>query len=127
MFQLTQRRGSGASSAVLAATAALVVALTVAGCSDSGDGGTDGSTVETTAAMSTDSGPADVPDVTHLILETALGNLTLLGLETEVVDESGAPVTVDDATAYTVEEQDPAAGETLDAGATVTLTVAPRG
>lgn len=128
MFKLTQRRSSGAKSAVLAATAAFVVALTVAGCSDNGDGSTgDDSTAEATQAASGESGPAEVPDVTHLILQTALQNLEFVGLETEVVDESGATVTVDDATAYTVTEQDPAGGETLDAGTTVTLTVAPRG
>ncbi|EYR64639.1 hypothetical protein N866_07530 [Actinotalea ferrariae CF5-4] len=78
------------------------------------------------AEQEAESGPVDVPDVSGLILGTAQGNLTLAGLETEVADEAGAPVEVEDPLAYLVVSQDPADGQ-LERGETVTLTVAPRG
>ncbi len=117
-----------------AAAAALAATLLVAGCSadaDSDDAtpeATESAAAEESAAPAEteETGPVDVPDVTNLILETAQGNLLRAGLEAEVVDESGAPVTVDDATTYTVSAQDPSEG-TLEPGETVTLTVAPRG
>ncbi|MCL3861922.1 PASTA domain-containing protein [Actinotalea sp. K2] len=71
------------------------------------------------------SGTVTVPDVTVLILETAQGNLERAGLEVEVVDESGAAVATDDATAWVVTDQDPADG-TVERGTLVTLTVAAR-
>ena len=125
-MRLSARTGAGVVATALAAT------LLVAGCTADAD--TDTETPETTAPAeettapeeTEPAGPAEVPDVTNLILETAQGNLVRAGLEAEVVDESGAPVTVDDATAYTVTAQEPSEG-TLEAGETVTLTVAPRG
>jgi PBP1b-binding outer membrane lipoprotein LpoB len=118
------RTGIGAVATALAAT------LVLAGCS--GDDATETPeatepAVEQTAAPEAgQTGPVDVPDVTNIILETAQGNLMRKGLESTVVDESGAAVTVDDATAYVVVAQDPADGQ-LEAGETVTLTVVPRG
>lgn len=117
-----------------AAAAALAATLLVAGCSadaDSDDAtpeATESAAAEESAAPeeTEESGPVDVPDVTNLLLETAQGNLLRAGLEAEVVDASGAPVTVDDATTFTVTAQDPSEG-TLEPGETVTLTVDPRG
>lgn len=127
-MRLSVRTGVGAVATALVAT------LLVAGCSADAD--SDDATPEATQSATADesaapeqtdeTGPVDVPDVTHLILETAQGNLLRAGLESEVVDEAGAPVTVDDATTFTVTAQDPSEG-TLEAGETVTLTVAPRG
>lgn len=125
-MRLSARTGAAAAAAALAAT------LLVAGCSadaDSDDAAPEATpTAEETAAPeeTEEAGPVDVPDVTNLILETAQGNLLRAGLEAEVVDESGAPVTVDDATTFTVTAQDPSEG-TLEPGETITLTVAPRG
>lgn len=125
-MRLSARTGAGVVATALAAT------LLVAGCTADADTDTEtpeatAPAEETTAPEETEpAGPTEVPDVTNLILETAQGNLVRAGLEAEVVDESGAPVTVDDATAYTVTAQEPSEG-TLEAGETVTLTVAPRG
>lgn len=124
-MRLSVRTGAAAAAATLAAT------LLVAGCSadaDSDDVAPEATpTAEESAAPETEeTGPVDVPDVTNLILETAQGNLVRAGLEAEVVDEAGAPVTVDDATAFTVTAQDPSEG-TLEPGEIITLTVAPRG
>lgn len=126
-MRLSVRTGAGAVAAALAAT------LLVAGCSADAD--SDDTTPEATQSAADESaapeeteetGPVDVPDVTNLILETAQGNLMRAGLEAEVVDESGASVTVDDATTFTVTAQDPSEG-TLEPGETVTLTVEARG
>lgn len=127
-MRLSVRTGVGAVATALAAT------LLVAGCSADAD--SDDATPEATASATADesaapeeteeTGPVDVPDVTNLILETAQGNLLRAGLEAEVVDESGAPVTVDDATTFRVTAQDPSEG-TLEPGETVTLTVEARG
>ncbi|MBC7290154.1 MAG: PASTA domain-containing protein [Actinotalea sp.] len=84
------------------------------------------STPDQTAEEQTEDGPVDVPNVTGLILVTAESNLMLAGLESETVDETGAPVEVEDALTYLVVGQDPTDGE-LERGETVTLTVAPRG
>lgn len=124
-MRLSARTGVAAAAATLAAT------LVLTGCSG-GDADTTPEATEPAAAEETttpepeQTGPVEVPDVTNLILETAQGNLMRKGLETEVVDETGAAVTVDDATGYLVTGQDPAEG-TLEAGETVTLTVTPRG
>lgn len=124
-MRLSARTGVAAAAATLAAT------LVLTGCSGD-DADTTPEATEPAAAEETttpepeQTGPVEVPDVTNLILETAQGNLMRKGLETEVVDETGAAVTVDDATAYLVTGQDPAEG-TLEAGETVTLTVTPRG
>ena len=127
-MRLTVRTGAGAVATALAAM------LLVAGCAADADTETD--TPEATASAETEesvapeesdaTGPAEVPDVTNLILETAQGNLMRVGLDAETVDEDGAAVSVDDPTAYTVTAQDPSEG-TLEAGETVTLTVVPRG
>jgi hypothetical protein len=121
----------------LAGLAAAVVLVTSA-CSAqeeaAGTAPTASPTVEETAGPTgapeqeeaDDDGPVRVPNVTVLILETAQGNLMLAGLEAEVVDETGAPVEVEDPVAYQVVAQDPAEGE-LERGETVTLTVRPRG
>lgn len=117
-----------------AAATALAATLLMAGCAADADADADSETPEASATAeetaapeeTEPAGPAEVPDVTSLILETAQGNLVRAGLEAEVVDESGAPVTADDATAFTVTAQEPSEG-TLEAGETVTLTVAPRG
>lgn len=134
-MRLTARTTAGAVATALAA------ALLVAGCAADADSDTDSDTATTDTTETTEAtaapeaeepapeqetGPAEVPDVTNLILETAQGNLMRAGLEVATVDETGAPVTVDDATTFTVTAQDPAEG-ILDPGATVTLTVAPRG
>lgn len=125
-MRLSVRTGVGAVATALAAT------LLVAGCSADGDTETPETPEATQSATADESvapeegGPVDVPDVTNLILETAQGNLVRAGLQAEVVDESGVPVTVDDATAFTVTAQDPSEG-TLEPGGTVTLTVVPRG
>ena len=125
-MRLSVRTGAGAVATALAAT------LLVAGCSADADG--DDATPEATQsaeesaapAETDETGPVDVPDVTNLLLETAQGNLMRAGLEAEVVDESGAAVTVDDATTFRVVAQDPSEG-TLEPGETVTLTVEARG
>ena len=124
-MRLTVRAGAGAVATALAAT------LLVAGCSAEAD--SDDATPEATqsaeesaAPETEETGPVDVPDVTNLILETAQGNLMRAGLETEIVDETGATVAVEDATTFSVTAQDPSEG-TLERGETVTLTVAPRG
>ncbi len=117
-----------------AVATALAATLLLAGCA--ADDETDTATPEATESAAAEdaadaeetapTGPAEVPDVTNLILETAQGNLVRAGLEAETVDETGAPVSVDDATGYTVTAQEPSEG-TLEPGETVTLTVAPRG
>lgn len=126
-MRLSVRTGVGVVAGALAAT------LLVAGCSADAD--SDDATPEATQSAADESaapeeteetGPVDVPDVTNLLLETAQGNLMRAGLEAEVVDESGAPVTVDDATTFRVTAQDPSEG-TLEPGETVTLTVEARG
>lgn len=122
--------------AAAAATTLLAAAL-LTGCTADADGGsepTDAAEPSATATTDDDgtaeepapTGPTEVPDVTLLILETAQGNLLRAGFEVETVDAAGAPVAVDDATTYKVVAQDPAEG-TLEPGATVTLTVEPRG
>lgn len=119
-------------SALRTASAALAVAATllVAGCSSDGDDAdtSGGAATETAAAPETvdPNAPVEVPDVTHLILQTALDTIESKGLTVDVVDESGAALTVDDATTYVVESQDPADG-TVDPGSAVTLTATPRG
>ena len=116
-----------AGAAALAVTAALLVAVCTADA-DSGADEPEPTQTETSVPEDTaePTGPAEVPDVTLLILETALGNMSRAGLEVETVDASGAPVTVDDPTTYKVVAQDPAEG-TLEPGQTVTLTVESRG
>jgi ABC-type Fe3+-hydroxamate transport system substrate-binding protein len=118
------------STARVGATAlAVAVSLLVAGCSTDAE---PEAAPETTASETPEeqaqepAGPTEVPDVTLLILETALGNLMRAGLEVETVDADGQPVTVDDATAYKVVAQDPEEG-VVEPGQTVTLTVEPRG
>ena len=114
-----------AGAAALATTAVLVLA-SCGGTDDEQPTAAATATAEAEEQEAEESATVEVPDVTVLILETAQGNLARNGLEVEVVDESGAPVTVDDATAYTVTAQEPAEG-TVDRGSVVTLTVAPRG
>lgn len=82
-------------------------------------------TEETDGEEPAEAGPAQIPDVTVLVLETGLANLTALGLEVEVVDEDGAALEVEDATAYQITAQDPAEG-TAEPGDVVTLTVRER-
>lgn len=115
-----------AGAAALATTAVLVLAGCAGGTEDEQPTATATAEAEEQAEETEESATVEVPDVTVLILETAQGNLARNGLEVEVVDESGAPLTVDDATAYTVTAQEPAEG-TVDRGSVVTLTVAPRG
>jgi beta-lactam-binding protein with PASTA domain len=98
------------------ATLAVAAALFATGCASDGDSNGDTDT----------NGPVDVPDVTHLILDTAQGNLLRAGLEVTLVDADGQPVTAEDPLAFTVTDQDPADG-TVEPGSAVTLTVEPRG
>lgn len=119
-------------STLRTASVALAVAATLllAGCSSDGDADSDTSAdaaATTAAAEDADpNAPVEVPDVTNLLLQTAQDNIEAKGLTVEIVDESGAALVVDDATAFTVAAQDPADG-TVDPGSAVTLTVAPRG
>lgn len=120
-------------STLRTASAALAVAATLllAGCSSDGDADSDSSadaTTDTTAASEDvdPNAPVEVPDVTNLLLQTAQDNIEAKGLTVEIVDESGAALVVDDATAFTVAAQDPADG-TVDPGSAVTLTATPRG
>ncbi|MCU1431751.1 MAG: hypothetical protein JWP95_856 [Actinotalea sp.] len=116
---------------IRAAVTALLstAALLTAGCAPDGEARTETPASEATetdgASGAEDSVSVEVPDVTVLLLDTAQGNLLRAGLEAEVVDESGAPVTADDPTAWRVTEQDPADG-TVERGSVVTLTVVPR-
>jgi hypothetical protein len=121
-------------TAVLRSGIALVASTTLlltAGCAadgaaDTADEPTTSATAEQSEQSQSADGPVEVPDVTLLILETAMGNLMRAGLTAEAVDETGAPVPQDDLTAWVVTAQDPADG-TVDAGTAVTLTVKPRG
>jgi opacity protein-like surface antigen len=117
----------------LAGLAAAAVLMTAACSADEEATGagtateeTAGPTVEESAPAEEEDGPVDVPNVTGLILETGQSNLMLAGLESELVDEAGATVEVDDPMTYLVVGQDPADGQ-LDRGEVVTLTVEPRG
>lgn len=118
----------------LAGLAAAAVLMTAACSADEEATGTGTATEETAgatpeetaAAEESEEGPVDVPNVTGLILETGQSNLMLAGLESELVDEAGATVQVDDPMTYLVVGQDPADGQ-LERGEAVTLTVEPRG
>lgn len=118
-------------STLRAASAALAVAATllVAGCTADADTDPGDAPNETEPAVQEEvdpDAPVEVPDVTNLILSTAQDTIEAKGLTVEIVDESGAGVTVDDPTTYTVADQDPVEG-TVDPGSLVTLTVEPRG
>ncbi|KGM13247.1 PASTA domain-containing protein [Cellulomonas bogoriensis] len=100
-------------------------ALVLAGCAEQDEETTvptDDTDVQTDQAQ----GTGEVPDVTVLILETAQGNLTRLGLEVEVVDEDGQPVEAEDASQWRVTDQDPV-GVPAEEGDVITLTVVERG
>lgn len=124
-MRLPTSAAAGAAATALAATL-LLAACTADGDSDAGDATPEATPTAEQSAEPEETGPADVPDVTNLILETAQGNLLRAGLEVEVVDEAGETLTVDDATTLIVTAQDPTDG-TLDRGSVVTLTVKPRG
>lgn len=110
-----------------AAALAAAALLLTAGCAADEDAPetAETSTTEETAEETAETGPAEIPDVTVLVLETAQANLTALGLEVEVVDETGAALEVEDPTAYQVVTQSPDEG-TVEPGQVVTLTVRER-
>lgn len=108
-----------------AAALAAAALLLTAGCAADEDAPETEETSTEEATEAAETGPAEIPDVTVLVLETAQANLTALGLEVEVVDETGAALEVEDPTAYQVVTQDPADG-TVEPGQVVTLTVRER-
>ncbi len=102
--------------------------LLLAGCSS--DDATSDTTATATATASADATPeateapteAEVLDVTHIQLQTAIDTLGLRGLETKVVDADGNEVTPEADTVYLVVDQAPIEG-VVPVGTVVTLTV----
>ncbi|KMM46997.1 hypothetical protein CWIS_02275 [Cellulomonas sp. A375-1] len=116
------------SSAVRTAVAlAAAATLLLAGCSS------DDATTDTTATAGATSSAAATPeateapteaevlDVTHIQLQTAIDTLGLRGLETKVVDADGNEITPEPETVYLVVGQDPIEG-VVPVGTVITLT-----
>ncbi len=116
------------SSAVRTAVAlAAAATLLLAGCSS------DDATTDTTATAEATSSAAATPeateapteaevlDVTHNQLQTAIDTLGLRGLETKVVDADGNEITPEPETVYLVVGQDPIEG-VVPVGTVITLT-----
>jgi len=116
------------SSAVRTAVAlAAAATLLLAGCSSD-----DATTAPTAPAEATSSAAAtpeateapteaEVLDVTHIQLQTAIDTLGLRGLETKVVDADGNEITPEPETVYLVVGQDPIEG-VVPVGTVITLT-----
>ena len=116
------------SSAVRTAVAlAAAATLLLAGCSS------DDATTDTTATAEATSSAAATPeateapteaevlDVTHIQLQTAIDTLGLRGLETKVVDADGNEITPEPETVYLVVGQDPIEG-VVPVGTVITQT-----